>query len=36
MFEGVYKEIGSYIELLEHRISSGDIKTTHDFMYIFY
>jgi len=34
MFE-VYKETGSYIELLEHRISSGDVKTTHDFMYFF-
>jgi len=35
MFEEVCKETGSYIELLEHRISSGDVKISHDFMYFF-
>jgi len=35
MFEEVCKETGSYIELLDHRISSGDVKITHDFMYFF-
>jgi hypothetical protein len=29
----VYKETGSCIELLGHRISSGDVKITGDFVY---
>jgi hypothetical protein len=33
-FEEVYKETVSYIELLEQRVSSGDVKITGDFMYL--